>query len=142
MLLFLSTTFATHMCIVICMYLLTLFWSPSITDDNVFHFSRRRNHVLKNLEVRREGTISSALTWPSIKKLYGAEKFVTISSVHGCSILPWSQFVGTRLCVDTAHLLSVGASLPPIGAAGERPDIYIKQPLGAPLLIFFVKVTS
>ena len=33
--------------------LCSLFWSPSITDDNVFLLKRGRNHVLEMFEVRR-----------------------------------------------------------------------------------------
>ena len=40
-------------------------------------------------------------------------------------------------CAWTPHgFLSVGGSLPPWGAAGERSEFNIKPPLGAPLLIF------
>ena len=56
-------------------------------------------------------------------------------SVDGCSILPVTQFVGTRLRVDITQVLSVGGFLPPTGAAGEMPELSIKPPLGAPLLI-------
>ena len=38
--------------------------------------------------------------------------------------------------MDTTRVLSVGGSLPPWGAAGERSEFKIKPPLGAPLLIF------
>ena len=54
----------------------------------------------------------------------------------GCNVLPETQFVWTRLRVDTTWVLSVGGSLPPCGAAGERSEFNIKPPLGAPLLIF------
>ena len=37
--------------------------------------------------------------------------------------------------MDTTLVLSVGCSLPPWGAAGERSEFNIKPPLGAPLLI-------
>ena len=56
--------------------------------------------------------------------------------MDGCNVLPETKFVGTRLRVDTTRVLSVGGSLPPCGAAGERSEINIKSPLGAPLLIF------
>ena len=57
-------------------------------------------------------------------------------SMDGCNVLPETKFVGTRLRVDTTRVLSVGGSLPPYGAAGERSEFNIKPPLGAPLLIF------
>ena len=53
-----------------------------------------------------------------------------------CNVLPETQFVGTRLRVDTKRVLSVGGSLPPWGTAGERSEFNITPPLGAPLLIF------
>ena len=56
--------------------------------------------------------------------------------MDGCNVLPETQFVGTRLRVDTTRVLYVGGSFPPCVAAGERSKSNIKQPLGAPLLIF------
>ena len=56
--------------------------------------------------------------------------------MDGCNVLPETQFVGTRLRVDTKRVLSVGGNLPPCGAAGERSEFNIKPPLVAPLLIF------
>ena len=57
-------------------------------------------------------------------------------SIDGCNVLPETQFVGTRLRVDSTQVLSVGGYLPPCGAVGERSKFNIKPPLGAPLLIF------
>ena len=45
------------------------------------------------------------------------------------------QKANIRLRMDTTRVLSVGGFLPPLGAAGERSESNIKQPLGAPLLI-------
>ena len=56
--------------------------------------------------------------------------------MDGCNVLPETQFAGTRLRVDTTQVFSVGGSLHPCGAAGERSESNIKPPLGAPLLIF------
>ena len=56
--------------------------------------------------------------------------------MDGCNDLPETQSVGTHLRVDTTRVLSVGGSLLPCGAAGERLELDIKPPLGAPLLIF------
>ena len=53
-----------------------------------------------------------------------------------CNVLSKTQFVGTRLRVDTARVLSVWGSLSPWGSAGERSEFNIQPPLGAPLLIF------
>ena len=50
--------------------------------------------------------------------------------------LPENQFVGSRLRMGTTRALSVGGSLCPIVAAGERPTFDIKPPLVAPPLIF------
>ena len=50
--------------------------------------------------------------------------------MDGCNVLPLTQFVGNRLRVDTTRVLSVGGSLPPCGAAGERSEFNIKSPLG------------
>ena len=55
--------------------------------------------------------------------------------MDGCNVLPVTQFVGTRLRVDTTWVLYVEGSLPPWGAARERSEFSIKPPLGAPLLI-------
>ena len=55
--------------------------------------------------------------------------------MDGCNILPETQFVGTRLRVDTTRVFC-GGSLPPWGAAGERSEFNIKPPLVALLLIF------
>ena len=57
-------------------------------------------------------------------------------SMDGCNVLPETQFVGMRLRVDTTRVLSVGGSIPPWRAAGERSEFNNKPPLGAPLLIF------
>ena len=78
----------------------------------------------------------SPLTWPSTKKSDGTKEFATTDSMDGCNVLPETQFVGTRLRVDTTLGMSVGGSYPPCGAAGERSEFNIKPPLGAPLLIF------
>ena len=56
-------------------------------------------------------------------------------SMDGCNVLPETQFVGTRLRMDTTQVFCGGGSLPPLGAAGERSEFSIKPPLGA-LLIF------
>ena len=39
-------------------------------------------------------------------------------------------------CEHHASFISVGGSLPPMGAAGERPEFDIKPNSVAPLLIF------
>ena len=87
-------------------------------------------------KVRRGCTLTSQLTWPSTKKCDGTEKFAMTDSVDGCSILPEIQFCRTRQRMDTIRVLSVGGSIPPMGAAREKPDFDIKPPLGVPLLIF------
>ena len=46
------------------------------------------------------------------------------------------MFVGSCLRVDTTQALSVWGFIPHMGTAGESPDIYVKLPLLAPLLIF------
>ena len=56
--------------------------------------------------------------------------------MDGCNVLPDTQFVGTRLRVDTTRVLYVGGTLPPWGAVGERSEFNIQPPLGALLLIF------
>ena len=97
---------------------------------------RGRIHVLKMFKVRRGCTVPSPLTWPSTKKSDGTKEFATTDTMDGCNVLPETQFVGTRLRVDTTQVLYVGGFLPPWGATGERSDFNIKPPLGAPLLIF------
>ena len=66
----------------------------------------------------------------------GTNVFATVDSMDGCNVLPDTQFVGTRLRVDTTRVSSVGGSLPPWGAARKRSESNIKPPLGASLLIF------
>ena len=56
--------------------------------------------------------------------------------MDGCNVLPETQFVWTRLRMDTTQALSVVGSLQNLGVAGERSEFDIKPPLGAPLLIF------
>ena len=56
--------------------------------------------------------------------------------MDGCNVLPDTQFVWTRLLVDTTRVLSEWSTLFPCGAAGERSEFDIKPPLGDPLLIF------
>ena len=56
--------------------------------------------------------------------------------MDGSNVLPKTQFVGTRLRVDITRVSSMGGSLPLWRASGERSEINIKPPLGAPLLIF------
>ena len=90
----------------------------------------------KKLKVRRGCTVPSPLTSPSTKKSDGTKDLAMTDSMDGCNVLPETQFVGTHLRVDTTQVLSVGGSLPPWGAAGERSEFKIKPPLGAPLLIF------
>ena len=91
--------------------------------------------------MRRGCTVPSPLTWPSTKKSDGTEKLAMTGSVDVCSVLPETQFVVTRLRVDTARVLAVAGSLYPIGAAGERTEFGIQQPLGAPLLFFFTRLS-
>ena len=66
----------------------------------------------------------------------GIIEFATSDSMDGCSILPESQFVWTRLHVDTTRVLYVGGSPPHWGASGEMSEFDVKPPLRAPLLIF------
>ena len=56
--------------------------------------------------------------------------------MDGSNDMPEAQFVGTRLRVDTIRILSVWGVPSPCGSAGERSELSIKPPLGAPLLIF------
>ena len=56
--------------------------------------------------------------------------------MDGCNVLPETQFFGTRLRMDTTRVLSVRGFLHPWGDAGERSELSIKPPLGAPLMIF------
>ena len=90
----------------------------------------------KKSKVRRGCKVPSPLTSPSTKKSDGTKEFVTTDSMDGCNVLPDTQFVGTRLRVDTTWVLSVGGSIPPWGASEEMSEFNIKPPLGAPLLIF------
>ena len=64
--------------------------------------------MLKKYEVRRGCTVSRKQTWPYTKKSDGTEEFVMTDSMDGCSVLPESQFVGTRLRVNTTRDIYVG----------------------------------
>ena len=64
--------------------------------------------MLKKLKVRRGCTVPSPLTWPFTKKFDGTEKNAMTGSVERCSVLSESQFVATRLRVDTTRISSVG----------------------------------
>ena len=66
----------------------------------------------------------------------GTKELATTDTMDGCNVLPETQFVGTRLRVDTTYVFYVGGTLPPCGAARERSESNIKPPLGAPLMIF------
>ena len=101
-------------------------------NDNFLLSKRGRNHVLKKPKVRRGCTVSSSLTWPSTNKSDGIEKFATTGSVDGCSVLAETQFVWTRLRVDTTRVSFVGGFL----SLRRLPEFDIKPPVGAPLLIF------
>ena len=76
--------------------------------------------MLKKPKVRKGCTVPNPLIWPSTKKSDDTEKFVTIGSVDGCSVLLETQFVRTNLCVYTKLVLSVGGSLPPLWELPER----------------------
>ena len=93
------------------------------------------HHMPKTSKARRGSTVPSPTAWSSTKKSEGTKKFVMTGSVDGCSILSETQFVGTRLHVDTTQVLSVYHVL-------SGPEFDIKPSLGAPLLIFFVEVIS
>ena len=91
--------------------------------------------MLKKLRVRRGCTVPSQLTWLSTRKSDGTQVFATTGSVDGCSVLLETQFAETCLREDIMLVLSVGGSLTPEEATGERQDFDIKLSLGAPLLI-------
>ena len=75
----------------------------------------------KKLMVRRGCIFSSPLSWPSTKKSDDTEEWMVAAS-HRCL-----RF-GILLRVDTTRVLSVGGSLPPWGAAGERPRFSVPPP--------------
>ena len=72
----------------------------------------------KKFKVRMGCTVPSPLTWPLTKKSDGTKEFAMTESMDGCNVLPETQFVGTRLRVDTTQVLSVGDSFP----LGELPE--------------------
>ena len=63
--------------------------------------------------------IPSPLTWPSSKRSGGTETSALTGSVDGCSVLPETEFVGTRLHKDKTQVLSVGT-------AEDRPGFDIR----------------
>ena len=60
----------------------------------------------------RRGAQSPATTWPSTKNSDGTNEFATTDSRDGCSVLQETQFVGTRMRVDTTRFSYVWVSLP------------------------------
>ena len=71
--------------------------------------------MLNRLKVRMGCTVPNPLT----KKSDGTKEFATTASMDGCSVLPETQFVGSRLRVDTTRVLSVGVTFP-FGELQER----------------------
>ena len=99
----------------------SLFWCSSNMDDNVLLFTwSGRNHVLMKLKVRRGCTVHSLLIWHSIKKSEDTQELTTTGSMDGCSVMPVTQFVGTRLPVDTTRVLCVGGFTSPPWELPER----------------------
>ena len=64
------------------------------------------------LEVRRGCTVPSPLSWPSTKKSDGTKEFATTDSMDCCNVLQETQFVGTRLRVDTHGFICEGFPSP------------------------------
>ena len=88
------------------------------------------HHVLKVFKVRRDAQSPvHYLGLPTLKS-NGTETLATAGTVDGCSVLPETQLVGTRLRVDTTRVLSVGGPFPNGSCLRES----IKPPLGDPLL--------
>ena len=59
------------------------------------------------------------------------------AEIEGCRCMDLPYLCRGHICAHGHHTgFSVGGSLPPWGAAGERSEFNIKPPLGAPLLIF------
>ena len=56
--------------------------------------------------------------------------------MDGCNVLPETQFVGTRLRMDTSLVFLWGFPSSLGSCRRERSDFNFKPPLGAPLLIF------
>ena len=63
-------------------------------------------------------TVPSPLTLPSTKPSDGTKDFATTDSMDGCSDQPETQFVDTRLRVNTTRVLYVRAPFP----LGEQPE--------------------
>ena len=68
--------------------------------------------MVKEFIVRMGYTVPIPLTWHSTRKSDGTEKFAMTGSVDGFSVLPKTQFFGTRLHVDTTWALHVGVPFP------------------------------
>ena len=90
----------------------------------------------KKFKVRNGCSVQRPLTSPSIKKYNCTKTFVTTGSMVGCGVPSETQFVGTRLRLDTIRAFSAEATIPTWGAAGDRSEFNIKPPLGAPNLSF------
>ena len=136
-----------YVCIFVYVLLLLLLWSPSITDDDDFLFNvedttwRGRIHELTMLKVRRRCTVPSPLTWPSTKKSDGTKEFATTDSMDGWNVLPETQFVGTRLRVDTSRVLSAGVTFPLAELPERGQSLTSNRPYGLHSW-FFLEVIS
>ena len=81
--------------------------------------------MLNKFKVRRGCTVPNTLSWPFTKNFDGTEMFATTG---------WLQRpAGDPVCRDPfAHGHNMGfisrGFLPPMGAAGERPEYNIKAP--------------
>ena len=98
--------------------LISLFWSPSIADDNVFLLKRGRRHVLMKFKTRGGCTDLSPISWPSNLEIRWHRK------ACGDRLSEWLQCpVGDPVCRDPpARGQHMGficrGSHPRMGAAG------------------------
>ena len=114
---------------------ISILWSPSIIDDNVFLLKRKKPCAEEDQSEKRVHNLQPT----NLDLNFFFLMHINVCnnrSVDGCRILLATQIVRTCMCVDITRVLSVGGILPSMGAAGDRPECYIKPPIGAALRIF------
>ena len=95
--------------------------------------------MLKKLNVRRGDTLPSPPTRQSIKKSDGTKTLAITGSVDGCR--PETSPTRDSVCRDPHacghHMGFISRGfLQPMGITDEKPEFYIKPPLGAALKSF------
>ena len=79
---------------------------------------KRKNPCAKEVQSEKGVHCPQPTNLTSTKKSDGTNESATTDSMDSCNVLPESQFIGTRLRVDTTRVLFVGVPFP----LGELPE--------------------